>query len=100
MIAINLEAARLLIVSGAVTAAGIECVSGRKWAVTFIGKVGYVLKSERQTPRLYGSLETAIAEIQQLGLTCCEVRFAQWAGKRHRMSCVGLSRQPKPETPQ
>lgn len=91
MNAISLEAARHLIVSGAVSAAAIECVHGRKWVVTFLGKVRYVLKSERQNPRLYGTLETAIAEIKQLGITRCEVNFGQWIGKRSRRQTVSTT---------
>lgn len=94
MNAINLEAARHLVLSGAVSAAAIECVNGHKWAVTFLGKICYVLKSERQSPRLYGTLETAIAEIKQLGLTRCEVHFGQWAGKRIRHQAA--SKNPAP----
>lgn len=96
MNAINLEAARHLIVSGAVSAAAIECVNGHKWAVTFFGKVRYVLKSERQTPRLYGTLETAIAEIKQLGITRCEVHFGQWTGKQSRHQPTSTTNQVEP----
>ncbi|NIA56715.1 hypothetical protein HAV22_24130 [Massilia sp. TW-1] len=85
MNAINLDVARHLVVSGAVSAAAIECVNGHKWAITFVGKVKYILKSERQSPRLYGTLETAIAEIKELGLTRCEIHFGRWTGKRNRL---------------
>lgn len=84
MNAINLDAARILIGAGAVSSAVIACVNGRKWAVTFLGQAPYILKSERQSPRLFGTLETAILEMKQLGLTRCEVRFDEWPGRPRR----------------
>lgn len=59
-------------------------MNGHKWAITFVGKAEYILKSERQSPWLYGTLDTAIAEIKELDLTRCEIRFGHSTGKRNR----------------
>jgi hypothetical protein len=81
MNSINLEAARCLAAARAVTSAEICCLDGRKWIIVLRGNSDFVLKSDRQDPRRFGTLETAMAEIHRLGLQRCEVNLEKWTGK-------------------
>jgi hypothetical protein len=88
MNSISFEAARCLAAAAAVTGAEIRSIDGRKWMVVLRGNTDFVLKSERQNPRRFGTIETAMAEIRQLGLQRCEVDLERWARK---MSCSAKS---------
>ena len=51
---------------------------GRRWAIVLSGRDEYVLKSARQSPRAFAKIETALGEIQELGLCHAEVDFVKW----------------------
>lgn len=52
--------------------------------VVLRGKTDFILKSDRQNPRRFGTLETAMTEVRHLGLQRCEVNLETWAGKMLR----------------
>lgn len=87
MQSISLETARALIRSNAVTQAVVQCFDGRRWAIVLRGKDEYMLKSARQNPRTFAKIETALSEIQELGLHHAEVDFLKW----HRDSGTALA---------
>lgn len=78
MQSVSLETARALVSSNAVTKAIVQCFDGRRWAIVLRGRDEYVLKSDRQNPRAFAKIETALAEIQALGLRHAEVDFVKW----------------------
>jgi alpha-ketoglutarate-dependent taurine dioxygenase len=84
MNSISLEAARCLAAATAVTSAEIRSIDGRKWMVVLRGNTDFILKSDRQNPRRFGTIETAMTEIRHLGLQRCEVNLEKWAGKTAR----------------
>jgi hypothetical protein len=81
---ITVEAAKCLVLAKAVTQAEIRCMDGQRWAIFLHGGSDFVLKSERQSPRRFALLETAMEEVRRLGLTRCEVNLEQWHGKAAR----------------
>lgn len=78
MQSVSLETARTLVSSNTVTKAIIQCFDGRRWAIVLRGRDEYVLKSARQNPRPFAKIETALTEIQGLGLRHAEVDFVKW----------------------
>ena len=60
------------------TKAIIQCFDGRRWAIVLRGREEYVLKSARQNPRPFAKIETALTEVQGLGLRHAEVDFVKW----------------------
>lgn len=98
MHSVNLEAAKSLAAAGALTGAEVVSLDGKKWSIIFRGNVDFVLKSDRQNPRRFGTLETALAEIRHLGLQRCEVNLEKWLGKVARPTSNSTYR-PSPLTP-
>ena len=84
MHSVNLEAAKSLAAARALTGAEVASLDGKKWIVILRGNTDFVLKSDRQNPRRFGTLETALAEIHELGLQRCEVNLEKWLGKVSR----------------
>ena len=80
MQSVSLETAKTLVSSNTVTQAIIQCFDGRRWAIVLRGPHNddYVLKSARQSPRPFAKLETALGEVQELGLQHAEVDFVKW----------------------
>lgn len=78
MQSVSLETAKTLVSSNTVTRAIIQCFDGRRWAIVLRGRDEYVLKSARQNPRSFAKIETALTEIQGLGLRHAEVDFVKW----------------------
>lgn len=78
MQSVSLETAKALVSSNTVTRAIIQCFDGRRWAIILRGRDEYVLKSARQNPRPFAKIETALTEIQGLGLRHAEVDFVKW----------------------
>lgn len=75
---IQLEAARLLASSQAITVAVIE-KTGRKWVLWFEGKKqGYVLKTARGEPRMFSTIEAAARTVREIGLGSVFVRLDNW----------------------
>jgi hypothetical protein len=87
---IRFEFAKCLVLTKAVTQAEVRCVDGEKWAIFLHGGSDFVLKSERQSPRRFALLETAMDEVRRLGLTRCEVNLEQWHGKAARLSSTSF----------
>ena len=83
---IGFEVAKCLVLTKAVTQAEVRCVDGQKWAIYLHGGSEFVLKSERQSPRRFALLETAMEEVRRLGLTRCDVYLEQWHGKAAPLS--------------
>ena len=84
MEAIGLVAAKCLVSAHAVTGAEIRCLDGRKWIIILHSGNSFVLKSDRQNPRRFATLETAVAEVRHLGFQRCEVNVERWDGKAPR----------------
>jgi hypothetical protein len=78
MDSVSFESAKHLVAAHAVTSAVIQCVDGRKWAIVLRGRNDFVLKSERQNPRCFGTLETALGEIRKMGLRRAGIDFENW----------------------
>jgi len=78
MQSVSIETAKALVSSNTVTKAIIQCFDGRRWAIVLRGRDEYVLKSARQNPRSFAKIETALSEIQSLGLRHAEVDFVKW----------------------
>lgn len=78
MDSVNLATAKALVRSNAVNRAVIECFDGRRWAVILRGSAEFRLKSERQNPKAFARLETALEEIKALGLRHAEIDFTKW----------------------
>lgn len=78
MQSVSLETAKLLVSSNTVTKAIVQCFDGKRWAIVLRGREEYVLKSARQNPRAFAKVETALVEIQGLGLRHAEIDFVKW----------------------
>jgi hypothetical protein len=78
MQSVSMETAKALVSSNTVTKAIVQCFDGRRWAIVLRGRDEYVLKSARQNPRAFAKIETALSEIQMLGLRHAEVDFVKW----------------------
>jgi hypothetical protein len=78
MQSVSIETARRLVSVNAVNRAVIECVDGRRWAIVLRGRDEFVLKSARQDPKIFAKVETALVEIQGLGLRHAEIEFKNW----------------------
>ena len=78
MQSVSLETAKTLVSSNTVTKAIVQCFDGRRWAIVLRGRDEYVLKSARQNPRAFAKIETALSEIQELGLRHAEGDFVKW----------------------
>lgn len=75
---VSIETAKTLVRSNTVTEAIVECFDGKRWAIVLRGREEYVLKSARQNPRAFAKIETALIEIQALGLRHAEIDFVKW----------------------
>lgn len=78
MESVSMETAKALVRSNTVTKAIIQCFDGRRWAIILRGRDEFVLRSARQNPKAFAKLETALVEIQGLGLRHAEVDFVKW----------------------
>lgn len=78
MESVSMETARALVRSNAVTKAVIQCFDGRRWAIVLRGRDEFVLRSARQNPKAFAKVETALVEIQGLGLRHAEIDFVKW----------------------
>lgn len=78
MESISMETAKALVRSNTVTKAIIQCFDGRRWAIVLRGRDEFVLRSARQNPKAFAKVETALVEIQGLGLSHAEVDFVKW----------------------
>ncbi|MEB0133671.1 hypothetical protein, partial [Pseudomonas sp. CCI2.4] len=70
--------AKTLVATNAVTRAIIECFDGRRWAIVLRGRNEFVIRSARQNPKAFAKIETALVEIQGLGLRHAEIDFTKW----------------------
>jgi hypothetical protein len=75
---VSIETAKTLVRSNAVTKAIIECFDGRRWCIVLRGRDEFVVRSARQNPKSFAKIETALIEIQGLGLRHAEVEFTRW----------------------
>lgn len=78
MESVSIETAKALVRSNTVTKAIVQCFDGRRWAILLRGRDEFVLRSARQNPKAFAKVETALAEIQGLGLRHAEVDFVKW----------------------
>lgn len=83
---VTIETAKTLVAANAVTRAIIECFDGRRWAIVLRGRDEFMLRSARQNPKAFAKVETALVEIQGLGLRHAEIDFARW---RREQSTLG-----------
>jgi hypothetical protein len=81
MDSVTLDTARALVKTHAVTRAVIVCMEdGRRWQIVFRGQAEFVLKSQRQNPKAFVKVETALAELKALGLRHAEIDWTKWQG--------------------
>ena len=78
MESVTIDMAKTLVVAKAVTRAVIECFDGRRWAIVLRGRHKFVVRSARQNPKAFAKLETALVDIQGMGLRHAEVDFTKW----------------------
>lgn len=78
MQSVDITTARALVQSATVTRAVIECFDGQRWAITLRGSMEFQLRSQRKNPKPFVKLETALAEIRDLGLRHAEIDFKKW----------------------
>jgi hypothetical protein len=78
MQSVEIATARHLVQTAAITRAAIECYDGRRWCIVLRGRADFVLRSERQNPRPFATIETALVELKALGLRHAEIDFARW----------------------
>jgi hypothetical protein len=79
MDSVTIDTARALVRTHAVNRAIIQCIDdGRRWTIIFRGQAEFILKSQRQNPKSFVKLETALAEIHALGLRHAEIDFTKW----------------------
>lgn len=79
MQSVSIESAKHLVAVAAVTRAVINCFDGRRWCIVLRGREEFVLKSARQNPKAFAKVETALAELQGLGLRHAEIEFQRWS---------------------
>lgn len=85
MDSVSFESAKHLVAANAVTNAIIQCVDGRKWTIVLRGRHDLVLKSERQNPRRFSTIETALGEIRKMGLSRADIDFEKWQPEQQAM---------------
>jgi hypothetical protein len=78
MDSVSIETAKTLVGSNIVTRAVIECFDGRRWCIVLRGRQEYLVKSARQNPKAFATLETALNEIKGFGLRSAEIDFTKW----------------------
>jgi len=78
MESVTIDTAKTLVATNAVTRAIIECFDGRRWAIVLRGRHEFVVRSARQNPKAFAKIETALVEIQGLGLRHAEIDFTKW----------------------
>lgn len=75
---VSIETAKALVRSNTVTRAIVQCFDGRRWSILLRGRDDFVLRSARQNPKAFAKVETALVEIQGLGLRHAEIDFLKW----------------------
>ena len=75
---VSIETAKTLVRSNVVTKAIIECFDRKRWAIVLRGRDEFVVRSVRQNSKSFAKVETALIEIQGLGLRHAEVDFIRW----------------------
>lgn len=88
MESVTIETAKTLVATNAVTRAVIECFDGRRWQIVLRGRHEFTVRSARQNPKAFAKVETALVEIQGMGLRHAEVDFTKW----HREQSTILER--------
>ena len=88
MQSVSMETARALVSSNTVTKAIVQCFDGRRWAIVLRGRDEFVLRSARQNPKAFAKVETALVEIQGLGLRHAEVDFTRWHPEQHTIAAA------------
>jgi hypothetical protein len=78
MQSVTIETAKTLVATNAVTRAVIECFDGRRWCIVLRGRNEFVVRSARQNPKAFAKVETALVEIQGLGLRHAEIDMVKW----------------------
>lgn len=76
--AVSFDTAVTLVQAGSVTSATIKAIGGKYWSIILRGRNEFVLKSDRLVLRRFATLETALGEIQKLGLRRAEIDFERW----------------------
>lgn len=78
MQSVEIATAMHLVQINAVNRATLECFDGRRWCIVLRGRQEIVLKSERQNPRAFAKLETALGVVHSMGLRHAEISFEKW----------------------
>ena len=78
MRSVTIDICKTLVAIQSVTRATIECFDGRRWVSVLRGREEFVLKSAKQNPKSYAKLESALLEVQGLGLCHAEIDFTKW----------------------
>lgn len=76
--AVDITTAMHLVQANTVNRVTIECFDGRRWAIILHGRADFVLRSDRQNPRAFAKVETAMTEVRRLGLRHAAVDFEKW----------------------
>lgn len=85
---VNIETAKTLVRSNAVTKAIIQCFDGRRWCIVLRGRDEFVVRSARQNPKSFAKIETALIEIQGFGLRHAEIEFTRWHPGQQTIAAV------------
>ena len=78
MQAVDINTAMHLVQTNAVNRAIVQCYDGRRWAILLRGRAEFVVRSDRQNPRSFGKVETALGVIRDMGLRHAEIDFERW----------------------
>lgn len=78
MQAVDINTAMTLVQNNAVNRATIECFDGRRWCIVLRGRAEFVLRSDRQNPRPFAKIETALGVLSETGLRHAELDFSKW----------------------
>jgi hypothetical protein len=78
------QSAMHLVAVAAVTGAVIESNDGHRWCIVLLGREECVLKSARRNPKAFAKIETALAELQGLGLRHAEIEFKKMGTRASR----------------
>lgn len=85
MDAVSFEVALRLVSTAAVTRASVEAIDGMSWAIVLRGRADFILKSERQNPRRFARVETALGELRKMGLRTADVDFRKWTPEQDNL---------------
>ena len=78
MQAVELNTALHLVQTNAVNRVTIECFDGKRFCIVLRGRAEFLLRSDRQNPRPFAKIETAMSVVHSMGLRHAELDFTKW----------------------